>query len=85
MLCDLSGFPLASTYLGLKLCSHVANVCTRGVGGVVCLVVIMVSKLTILVVKAVAVPSILFLPIPNHQNIPEVMEESTGVLFSSGR
>lgn len=66
--CDLSGFPLASACLGLELCSHVANVCAREAGGVVCLVVIRVCKLTIMVVKAGVIPSIVFSPILSHQN-----------------
>lgn len=67
MPCDLSGFLLASACLGLELGSHIANVCTREVGGVVCLVVIRVGNLTIMVVKAGVVSSTVFSPILNHQ------------------
>lgn len=73
MSCDLSGFPLASACLGLELCSHVAPVCPRGVGGVVRLVVMMVGELTTMVVKA-GVPFIFSPPIPNHQNGSGVKE-----------
>lgn len=66
MLCDSSGFPLASACLGLELCSHVATICTRGLAGMVCLLVIMVWNLP-LCDEGWCCTIIVSWPISNHQ------------------